>query len=420
MNAVLTPITALKPAEWNPRLIRDERFKKLCDAIADDPEQLWTHSIGARWSNPGTVGDIGEIYDGNMRYRAVCHLKDKGVPCSSPAMEGWSLVPAVIEDISIEIAKKRAIRANSHFGEYTDEINELVFELGEFGVDIGTLGFTDKEIHRIMSHNEFNKIIEDEPPAPPVKATTTMGQMFRLGSHVLLCGDSTDAECMKKLMGDNQADLIVTDPPYNVAYEGKTKEKMTIENDEMSNEQFYEFLLSAFKNAHECTRGGGAFYICHSDQHGHIFRNAVVDAGFIIKQCIIWRKNTMVMGRQDYQWDHEPILYGWKKGTHFFIDDRKQRTVWEFPKPNASRHHPTMKPVELCAKAITNSSRPTNIVLDPFGGSGTTLVACEQTGRRCFMMEIDPRYCDVIIERWEKLTGEKSEEVNPSTSPIEL
>ena len=166
--------------------------------------------------------------------------------------------------------------------------------------------------------------------------------------------------------------------------------------------------------------GGGAFYICHSDQHGHIFRNAVVDAGFIIKQCIIWRKNTMVMGRQDYQWDHEPILYGWKKGTHFFIDDRKQRTVWEFPKPNASRHHPTMKPVELCAKAITNSSRPTNIVLDPFGGSGTTLVACEQTGRRCFMMEIDPRYCDVIIERWEKLTGEKSEEVNPSTSPIEL
>ena len=223
-----------------------------------------------------------------------------------------------------------------------------------------------------------------------------------------MCGDSTDFGAVTDLMDGKLADMIFTDPPYNVAYEGKTKEALTIQNDEMGDKQFYEFLLAAHNNMAMVTKDGGAIYVCHADSEGLNFRNALVEAGFLLKQCLIWVKQSMVMGRQDYQWRHEPILYGWKDGgSHYFTDDRTQTTVWEIDRPSRNEEHPTMKPIELCARAIKNSSKKDDIVLDLFGGSGSTLIAAEQTGRTCYTMELGPNYADVIRKRYHKLvTGE--------------
>lgn len=221
------------------------------------------------------------------------------------------------------------------------------------------------------------------------------------------------------------ADLLLTDPPYNVNYSGGTKEKLTIANDDMDDSSFYQFLIDAFANADSVMRPGAAFYIWHADSNGLTFRRACNDAGWQIRQCLIWVKNSMVLGRQDYQWKHEPCLYGWKDGaSHYFVADRTETTVREdeleavideekttilrYDKPTSSKLHPTMKPVKLMGDLIYNSSRKGDNVLDLFGGSGTTLIACEETGRNCFMMEYDPHYCDVIISRWEALTGKKA------------
>lgn len=200
---------------------------------------------------------------------------------------------------------------------------------------------------------------------------------------------------------------MLTDPPYNVNYEGKTKDKLKIQNDKMDNDGFRAFLVDAFKAADSAMREGAAFYIWHADSEGLNFRGACADVGWKVRQCLIWNKNAMVMGRQDYQWKHEPCLYGWKEGAgHFFTDKRNLTTVIDENKPQRNGEHPTMKPVPLFARLIDNSSRPGEIVLDLFGGSGTSVIACEQTGRKCLTMELDPHYCDVIIARWEKLTGE--------------
>lgn len=213
-------------------------------------------------------------------------------------------------------------------------------------------------------------------------------------------------------MREEKADLLLTDPPYNVNYEGATKEKLTIQNDNMEESEFHKFLQTAFKNADSVMRNGASFYIWHADSEGFNFRSACKLTGWKIRQCLIWVKNSIVLGRQDYQWKHEPCLYGWKDGSsHYFVDDRTQSTIWEFNKPIRNSEHPTMKPVELMAKAVNNSSRKGNIVLDIFGGSGSTLIACEQLGRRCYTMEIDPKYCDVIIKRWEMLTGKQAKKI---------
>lgn len=206
--------------------------------------------------------------------------------------------------------------------------------------------------------------------------------------------------------------MWLTDPPYNVAYEGATAEKLTIMNDSMDDEKFRAFLLDAFTAAVEVMKTGAAFYIWHADTEGFNFRCAVKNAGLLLKQCLIWNKNQLVMGRQDYQWKHEPCLYGWKDGgSHHWYSDRKQTTVLNFDKPLRNADHPTMKPVPLFGYKIQNSSKQGDIILDTFGGSGTTLIACEQLGRKCRMMELDPHYCDVIIARWEKLTGNKAEKL---------
>lgn len=208
-------------------------------------------------------------------------------------------------------------------------------------------------------------------------------------------------------------DLLLTDPPYNVDYEGKTKDRLKIENDKKCDSAFFEFLSDAFENAVVVLKPGGVWYIFHADSEGENFRKAARENLGKVRQCLVWNKNSIVLGRQDYQWKHEPCLYGWKDGAaHFFVDDRTQSTVINEDKPTRSAEHPTMKPVKLLARLINNSTRSGESVLDPFGGSGSTLIACEQLGRRCYMMELDPRYCDVIIDRWEKHTGQKAIKIN--------
>lgn len=213
----------------------------------------------------------------------------------------------------------------------------------------------------------------------------------------------------KRSWGGGIADLWLTDPPYNVAYQGKTKDALTIQNDEMDDESFRRFLVSAYSAADSVLKEGAAFYIWHADSEGFNFRGACRDVGWKVRECLIWSKNTFVLGRQDYQWQHEPCLYGWKDGAaHNWYSDRSQTTILEFDRPNRNAEHPTMKPVGLFQYLIGNSTKRGDIVLDSFGGSGTTLIACEQTGRSARILELDPCYCDVIIERWQNLTGQRA------------
>lgn len=250
------------------------------------------------------------------------------------------------------------------------------------------------------------EVIEDEVPEPPADPTTKPGDLWVLGDHRVLCGDSTKADDVARLMARAKADLLLTDPPYNVDYTGKTKDSLKVENDSMSDKNFREFLVGCFSQAFEAMKPGASYYIWHSDSEGYNFRGAVHDCKQKVRQCLIWKKNTLVMGRQDYQWKHEPCLYGWKDGaSHGWYTDRKQTTILEFDRPSRSLEHPTMKPVALISYQIGNSTAPQGLAYDPFLGSGTTLIAAEQLGRKCYGMELSPAYCDVIVQRWEKLTG---------------
>lgn len=246
----------------------------------------------------------------------------------------------------------------------------------------------------------------DTVPDPPADPVTNLGDRWLLGNHVLLCGDATNPTDVYRLMGDHLADLVITDPPYGVSYTGRTPDELTIANDDLDDAAFLPFLTDAFTAMASATRPGGAVYVCHADSRGLLVRQAFLAAGWRLAQCLIWVKHSLVLGRQDYHWRHEPILYGWKPGAgHYFADNRTQTTVWEVDRPARSAEHPTMKPVALIAMAVGNSSRPGEVVLDPFGGAGSTLLACEQLGRTARRLELDPRYCDVIVRRWESATG---------------
>lgn len=239
----------------------------------------------------------------------------------------------------------------------------------------------------------------------PENAKSKRGEIYQLGRHMVMCGDSLSEADLSALMDGKQADMIVTDPPYNVDYEGTAGK---IKNDNMEDENFRKFLTDAFKNADHFLKPGGAIYIWHADSEGYNFRAACKDTGWKVRQCLIWNKNSLVMGRQDYQWKHEPCLYMWKDGAaHFWNSDRKQTTVLDFEKPNKSDLHPTMKPVPLFDYLIQNNSKKGEIILDMFGGSGTTVIACEQDGRSARIMELDPRYVDAILKRYEEFTGDK-------------
>lgn len=250
----------------------------------------------------------------------------------------------------------------------------------------------------------FNPVTVEEDdfdvPEGGLDTDIVEGDLFEIGDHRLLCGDSTQTDAYKKLMQGELADMVVTDPPYNVAYEGGTEEKLTIENDSMSNDDFYKFLYDFYTALTTAVKKGGAIYVWHASSEIINFGKALVDAGWLLKQQLIWVKNSMVMGRQDYQWKHEPCLYGWLAGdSHKWYSDRKQTTIIEWDKPTRNGEHPTMKPVGLFGYQISNSSKQGDIVLDGFGGSGTTMVACEQSNRKARVIELDPRYCQVIVDR---------------------
>jgi site-specific DNA-methyltransferase (adenine-specific) len=278
-------------------------------------------------------------------------------------------------------------------------------------IDLSLLGFDPDELDALLNPIEETEGLTDEDAVPdvPDEPKTKLGDIYILGNHRLMCGDSCSVTDMEKLVNDRQVDMWLTDPPYNVAYEGKTKDALTIQNDSMDNEGFRQFLRDAYVTADTVMKAGAVFYIWHADSEGYNFRGAAHDAGWKVRQCLIWKKSTMVMGRQDYHWKHEPCLYGWKEGAgHLWATDRKQTTILEFDKPSRNKEHPTMKPVALFEYQMLNNTKGGDIILDSFGGSGTTLLAAEKNGRIAYLMELDPKYCDVIVQRWEEFTGKKA------------
>lgn len=322
--------------------------------------------------------------------------------------EGFTEVPCVFVDHLTEAQKKAYIIADNRYAEdagWDEELLRLEIEsLQGMEFDVGLLGFEPAELNKLMTdedgvqEDDFDVDAELQKPA-----ITKPGDIWLLGRHRLVCGDSTKPETYKALMDGKKANLVVTDPPYNVNYQGSAGK---IKNDNMGNEAFYSFLFDAFKNIEEAMAQDASIYVFHADTEGLNFRKAFTDAGFYLSGTCIWKKQSLVLGRSPYQWQHEPVLFGWKKkGKHMWYSDRKQSTIWEYDKPKKNGDHPTMKPVALVAYPITNSSMSGCIVLDPFGGSGSTLIACEQTDRICHTIELDEKFCDVIVKRYIEQVG---------------
>ena len=412
----------------NPRFIRDPKFKKLVKSIQDDPEMLELRELIV-YDTSDERGFV--IIGGNMRYEALRKLKYKTAVCK--------ILP---HDFPMDKMRRIVLKDNSSFGEtnFDDLINEWKpEEIDAAAIDVPDIPDPEEE-------EEAKDDAYDVAGNTPKKATSRTGDLYRLGNHRLICGDSTKEEYLEALMQDEQADLLVTDPPYNV---DQAKGKMKIANDHMADENFVAFLTDTLQNASNSMKPGAAFYIWHADSQGFNFRTAVKNIGWETRQCLIWNKNSLVLGRQDYQWKHEPCLYGWKDGAaHYFTNKRNLTTVMEqkldienmskaemkdlltqlfggdiptsvidCDKPKKNPDHPTMKPVPLIGKLISNSSRRKDIVLDIFGGSGTTLIAAEQLGRCCRMVEYEPIYVDVIIKRWEELTGMKAVRIGNINDP---
>jgi len=416
----------------NPRFIRDERYRKLKNSIQENPDMLSLRELLVFEHNGKYI-----IIGGNMRYRAMKELDYIETPCK--------IIPT---NTPVEALKAYTIKDNAGFGEWDFDMlaNEWDAEdLQRWSVDIPNIELTIEE-----DAQEDNFSVQDNLPK---KAKSKLGDIYALGKHRLICGDSTDPIYMTELMDNKTADLLITDPPYNVDYKEKGRSllklgytnKRIIENTnnkianyKMTDSEFYEFLLKSFLSSFERMKRGGCFYLFYASRETLNFRNAISQAGFSIRQELIWNKNSFVLGRQDYQWKHEPVLYGWKEGaSHYFTKNRALTTVIEdkpdiekyskselknlvkellqgnIPttvidedKPVRNADHPTMKPIKLIGRLIKNSSRREDIVLDMFAGSGSTLMAAEQLDRTCYMVELDPAYCDVIIKRWEEFTGQ--------------
>ena len=381
MDIINIALKDLKPYENNPRK-NDDAVKYVAESIKEFGFKV-----------PIVIDKNNVIVAGHTRYKAAKKLKMSEVPC------------IIADDLTDEQIKafrladnKVAEKAEWDFDLLNAELDDII------DLDMELFGFED------ALQDDAEEAVEDEFEVElPAEPKSKLGDIYQLGNNRLMCGDSTVLEDVEKLMGGEQADMLLTDPPYNVNYEGKTKDKLKIKNDQMGNDNFRQFLTDAFSNADIVMKPGAVFYIWHADSEGYNFRGACFDAGWTVRQCLIWNKNSMVMGRQDYQWKHEPCLYGWKEGAgHLWASDRKQTTVINFDKPTRNDMHPTMKPIPLFDYQIKNNTKGGDVVLDLFGGSGTTIMACEQNGRRGYCMEYDPRYVDVIINRWEKFTGEKA------------
>lgn len=397
----------------NPRYLKGEEHDKLKKSLKDSPELLQYKPLMVYAAEGGKF----VVICGNMRLRICQELHNEGV-------EGFDALPCFVlnKDVSIAKIKEYAIKDNVQAGNW--DYDELangdweVDDLQDWGVDCSFL--TDTEPVKEMSERKETEDDEYDEDEHEIEAKCKLGDIWQLGRHRLMCGDSTDASQVAKLLGGTNIQLYLTDPPYNVAYgydgaatEGHRKDGLVVLNDKMDNDKFEEFLTNAFNAANANMEKGASFYIFHSDGYSYWFRKALINTVDLeLRENLIWVKNSMVLGRQDYQWRHEPCLYGWKKGaTHNWFSDRKQTTVMEFDRPTKSIEHPTMKPIPLFAYLIQNSSQEGWNVYDSFGGSGTTIMACEQLDRNGFSMELDPHYCDVIINRWETYTGKKAEKI---------
>lgn len=335
-------------------------------------------------------------------------------------LNGWTHVPVSYQEYDSDEQEYADLIADNSIASWAElDLSGINADLGDLGpdFDLDLLGLRD---FNLEPAEKIGLVDEDQMPEN-VETRAKPGDLWLLGEHRLLCGDATNINHVERLMAGHKADMVWTDPPYNVAYEGKTKDALKIQNDEMSSESFYQFLYDAHSNMLIFTNPGGAIYVAHADSEGMNFRKALIDSGWLLKQCLIWVKQTLVMGRQDYHWKHEPILYGWAPGaSHNWYSDRKQTTVLEFDRPFRNAEHPTMKPIELINYCLTNSCPSSGKVLDLFGGSGSTLIACEKTNRKCFTMEIDPHYCSVILKRWEDFTGQIAQLHQDPSLPVDV
>lgn len=380
-------IEELKPYEKNPR-INDQ-------AVAGVVASIKAYGfIGAIIVNKDMV-----IINGHTRVKAMKEL-------------GASTIPAIVVD-HLTPEQERALRIadnkTAEVAEWNEDLLKAELEaLQAAGFDMGALGFDTSELDDLLNGDadERGQTDPNEVPEKPEIPISKPGEVYKLGPHRLMCGDSTKKEDVAKLAADESIDCWLTDPPYNVAYEGSNG--LTIQNDSMEDTKFREFLRAAFECAEKAMKPGASFYIFHADSEGYNFRGACFDVGLRVRECLVWKKNALVLGRQDYQWIHEPCLYGWKDGSaHNWYGDRSQTTIMEFNKPKKNDVHPTMKPTEMLVYLLKNSTKKGDKVLDTFGGSGSTLIACQQTGRVCFSMELDPKYVDVIRKRWaEHVHGE--------------
>lgn len=351
------------------------------------------------FNNPVAIDADGMILCGHGRVMAAqkLHLTEVPTVCLSH-LSDTQVKAYILAD------NKLALNA----GWDNDMLKVELEELKDSDFDLNLTGFSDEELKDILVEDPTEAHEDNFDGEPPEVAKSQLGDIWTLGEHRLMCGDSTSENDVKCLMQGELADLLITDPPYNVAYQGGTKDKLTILNDKQDSNSFRQFLRDAFSAADSVMKPGGVFYIWHADLEGYNFRGAVHDVGWTVRECLIWVKNSLVLGRQDYQWRHEPCLYGWKDGTHLWASDRKQTTVIEMDRPVRNGVHPTMKPVGLFDYQIKNNTRESDVVLDLFGGSGTTLIACEQNGRKSRLMELDPKYVDVIVNRWQELTGKEA------------
>ena len=380
----LVPITKLVPYVNNARTHSPEQIKKLRSSLRE---------FG--FINPVIIDRDYGVIAGHGRILAA---KEEGI----------REVPCVFADHLTEAQKKAYIIADNRMAMdagWDEELLRVEIEALQ-GMDFDPLltGFDEKELAALFDDGAEAKEDDfdvDEELEKPVFSKT--GDVWTLGRHRLVCGDSTKAETYEVLMQGKKANLVVTDPPYNVNYEGSAGK---IKNDNMAAEKFYQFLLDAFTNMEKVMAEDASIYVFHADTEGLNFRRAFSDAGFYLSGCCIWKKPSLVLGRSPYQWQHEPVLYGWKKnGKHQWYTGRKETTIWEFDKPKKNGDHPTMKPIPLLAYPIRNSSMANSVVLDPFGGSGSTLIACEQTDRICRTIELDEKFCDIIVNRYVEHVG---------------
>jgi len=395
------PLERLVEYERNPRK-NDHAVAQTAAAIAQ---------FGFRV--PILAKSDGLIVDGHLRLKAARQL-------------GLATVPVLLAD-DLTDAQIKAFRLSvnkiADLALWDEALLALeLADLQALDFDMSTIGFSAEELAALVPQDRAGLTDEDAVPEVRPDPVTRADDIWLLGNHRLMCGDATQAEALTRLCAGASVDLLLTDPPYNVAYggekgnaanknkvDGAKRNTQTILNDDMSDAAFRTFLTAAFGAAAAVMKPGAVFYIWHSDTESYNFRGACKDAGLSVRQCLIWKKSSLVMGRQDYQWKHEPCLYGWKEGAaHLWATDRKQTTVLEFDRPSKSLEHPTMKPVALFEYQMLNNTKGADVVLDPFGGSGTTLLACEKHHRHARLMELDAKYCDVIVRRWQEFTGQSA------------